>query len=123
MNSLFKYLNYYFESRHTLLKQHVDLQQRYQLALIEARIRQLDSSSSLSQDTSQLFSWKDEWFTFLFSLPLFLCFFPGFSDYVSAGFEALSSIPVWYQYCVAFVLASAFGYKKLLKLLTIKRSL
>ena len=42
-------------------------------------------------------SWKDEYLTILFSIPLLLCFLPFTVDYVERGFEALSKTPDWYK--------------------------
>ena len=46
-------------------------------------------------------SWKDEWLTVLFSIPLVLAFFPSAVPYVVKGFEALSLMPDWYQYTLS----------------------
>src|SRR6056300_1669029 len=43
-------------------------------------------------------SWKDEWLTILFSIPLILAFIPGMEDIVSRGFQQLEQMPQWYQY-------------------------
>ena len=40
-------------------------------------------------------SWKDEYLTILFSIPLLLCFLPFTVEYVERGFEALSMTPDW----------------------------
>jgi hypothetical protein len=58
-------------------------------------------------------SWKDEWLTLLVSIPMIMAFIPGAEDYVMRGFEALESMPEWYQYLVGVVFAASFGIKAL----------
>ncbi len=56
-------------------------------------------------------SWKDEWLTLLFSIPMILCFFPQTVDYVHAGFQALEEMPAWYQYTLSVIVAASFGVR------------
>jgi len=56
-------------------------------------------------------SWKDEWLTLLFSIPMILCFFPQTVDYVHAGFSALEEMPSWYQYTLSVIVAASFGVR------------
>jgi hypothetical protein len=56
-------------------------------------------------------SWKDEWLTLLFSIPMILCFFPQTVDYVHAGFQALEEMPDWYQYTLSVIVAASFGVR------------
>ena len=62
-------------------------------------------------------SWKDEWLTILFSVPLILCFLP-FSwaeEAVQNGFAALESMPDWYQYTLGVIVAASFGVRSATK--------
>jgi|TARA_R100000700_G_scaffold40245_1_gene55316 hypothetical protein len=56
-------------------------------------------------------SYKDEWLTFLFSIPLVLAFIPGCEDIVSRGFEALEKCPTWYKAAVSAMIASVFSLR------------
>ena len=56
-------------------------------------------------------SLKDEWLTFIFSIPLILAFIPGCEDIVSRGFEALDKCPTWYKAAVSAMIASVFGLR------------
>ena len=56
-------------------------------------------------------SWKDEYLTILFSIPLLLCFIPFTVDYVERGFEALSKTPDWYKYTLGVIVSASFGIK------------
>ena len=57
-------------------------------------------------------SWKDEWLTLLFSVPLILSFCgSGGRKIISEGFEALSQMPEWYQYSLGVIVAASFGIR------------
>jgi hypothetical protein len=56
-------------------------------------------------------SWKDEYLTILFSIPLLLCFLPFTVDYVERGFDALSKTPDWYKYTLGVIVSASFGIK------------
>lgn len=60
-------------------------------------------------------SWKDEWLTILFSIPLILAFIPGMEDVVKNGFTQLESMPEWYQYSVGVIVAASFGVRSATK--------
>ena len=61
-------------------------------------------------------SWKDEYLTIVFSLPLILCFIPFTVTYVERGFEALSKTPDWYFYSLGLIVSASFGIKGATKL-------
>ena len=56
-------------------------------------------------------SWKDEYLTILFSIPLLLCFLPWTVEYVERGFQALSMTPEWYKYTLGVIVSASFGIK------------
>ncbi|WPH64814.1 hypothetical protein [Vibrio phage vB_VpaP_SJSY21] len=60
-------------------------------------------------------SWKDEYWTLIFSIPLILCFFPDMVPHVQAGFVALSSTPDWYINCVLALVAASVGLRSILR--------
>tara|TARA_R110000765_G_scaffold397824_1_gene492044 strand:+ start:206 stop:589 length:384 start_codon:yes stop_codon:yes gene_type:complete len=61
-------------------------------------------------------SWKDEWLTILFSIPLILAFVPGMEEVVSNGFIQLNRMPEWYQYSLGVIVAASFGVRSASKL-------
>jgi hypothetical protein len=65
-------------------------------------------------------SWKDEWFTLLFSIPLVLAFVPSAVPYVEQGFRVLDMMPDWYKQALAVLVAASVGYQKLTQLFTKK---
>jgi len=56
-------------------------------------------------------SWKDEYLTILFSIPLLLCFLPWTVEYVERGFAALALTPDWYKYTLGIIVSASFGIK------------
>lgn len=59
-------------------------------------------------------SWKDEWLTVLFSIPLVMCFIPGLVKFVVQGFAALDTMPEWYIYTLSVIVAASFGVKSVI---------
>ena len=62
-------------------------------------------------------SWKDEWLTILFSIPLILAFLPfEWADQaVTNGFDALEQMPSWYSYTLGVIVAASFGVRSATK--------
>ena len=60
-------------------------------------------------------SWKDEWLTILFSIPLILAFVPGMEEVVGNGFANLQAMPEWYQYSLGVIVAASFGVRSATK--------
>ena len=58
-------------------------------------------------------SWKDEWFTILFSVPCVLAFSPSMVPVVMSGFEALDAMPEWYKGFLGAAVAASFGLRGL----------
>ena len=58
-------------------------------------------------------SWKDEWFTILFSVPCILAFFPSMVPVVMEGFAVLNGMPDWYKGFLGAAVAASFGLRGL----------
>ena len=57
-------------------------------------------------------SWKDEWLTILFSIPLILAFCGDWGrGIVSEGFTALEAMPSYYQYTLGVIVSASFGVR------------
>ena len=57
-------------------------------------------------------SWKDEWITLLFSIPLILAFCGDWGNQiVQAGFTALEVMPDWYQYSLGGIVSASIGMR------------
>lgn len=66
-------------------------------------------------------SWKDEWLTILFSIPLILAFIPDMVPYVMQGFEALEQMPAWYQYTLSIIVGASFGVRSAIGFMKAKK--
>jgi len=60
-------------------------------------------------------SWKDEWFTLLFSVPLVMAFIPEAVPVVQEGFKVLESMPDFYKAFLGAAVAASFGIRALSK--------
>ena len=61
-------------------------------------------------------SWKDEWLTILFSIPLVLVFLGDTGRQVVAdGVAALETMPEWYQYTIGVIVAASVGVRSATK--------
>ena len=61
-------------------------------------------------------SWKDEWLTLLFSVPLILAFCGDWGrEIVAEGFAALEAMPTFYQYTLGTIVAASFGVRSATK--------
>jgi len=57
-------------------------------------------------------SWKDEWLTILFSVPLVLAFCGNWGrDIVTDGFTALDAMPDYYRYTLGAIVSASFGIR------------
>ena len=65
------------------------------------------------QATNAGTSWKDEWLTLLFSVPLVMAFVPSAVPYVIEGFKALETMPEWYRVYLGVIMAASFGVRQL----------
>jgi hypothetical protein len=55
-------------------------------------------------------SWKDEWLTILFSVPLVLAFCGDWGrQIVTDGFTALNAMPEYYKYTLGIIVSASFG--------------
>ena len=78
-----------------------------------------DWEAAMARNSGQ--SWKDEWLTLLFSIPLILCFIPSMVPYVRAGFEVLETMPDFYQYTLSVIVAASFGVRSVIGIMNKKK--
>ena len=85
----------------------------------EAKIKERQATVEIDWDIAQAKasegSWKDEWLTILFSVPLILAFIPGAEGIVESGFRQLEMMPTWYQYSLGVIVAASFGVRSATK--------
>ena len=61
-------------------------------------------------------SWKDEWITLLFSIPLILAFCGDWgNDIVARGFASLEVMPQWYQIALGGIVSASIGMRSVSK--------
>ena len=56
-------------------------------------------------------SFKDEFWTVVFAIPLIMCFIPGLVQYVHQGFAVLKETPEWYQYTLMTLVFASVGVR------------
>ena len=80
----------------------------------EASVMEKKATGEIDWDIAQAKasegSWKDEWLTVVFTLPLILLLF-GEEERVNNFFLALSNCPEWYQYMLGTIVAASFGFR------------
>jgi hypothetical protein len=72
-------------------------------------------------------SWKDEFWTIVLSVPIFMV---GYAiaandvtviDRVSSAFKALEGLPEWYQYLLFIAISSSFGVRGVGKIMNMRK--
>jgi len=88
-------------------------------AKAEAVVYQKQATGEIDWDLESMkgsqSSWKDEWLTVIFSIPLVMCFIPGMEEIVQNGFARLNELPEWYQYTLGVIVAASFGVRSATK--------
>jgi hypothetical protein len=71
-------------------------------------------------------SWKDEFWTIVLSIPVFMVGYAiaandvSVIDRVATGFEALEKLPEWYQYLLFIAISSSFGVRGASKIMEMR---
>ena len=91
-----------------------------QLKLTEAEIKKKQLTGEIDWDIAAIQatqnSWKDEWITLLFSIPLILAFCGDWGNQiVQAGFTSLEAMPTWYQYSLGGIVSASIGMRSISK--------
>jgi len=91
-------------------------------AKAEAEAQVMVSAATSTADWERLMakgsqsSWKDEWLTILFSIPLILAFCGDWGrNIVSQGFAALEVMPDYYQYTLGVIVSASFAVRSATK--------
>jgi len=91
-----------------------------QVKLTEAEIKKKQLTGEIDWDIEAIRatqnSWKDEWITLLFSIPLILAFCGDWGNaIVQAGFASLEGMPKWYQYSLGGIVSASIGIRSVSK--------
>ena len=78
-----------------------------------------DWETAMARSSQQ--SWKDEWLTILFSIPLVLAFIPATVPYVDEGVRVLQNMPDWYHYALSVIVAASFGVRAVIGIMNKKK--
>ena len=91
---------------------------KLKLTEAEAKAKILVSKETSIQDWERIMaqgsrsSWKDEWLTILFSIPLILAFCGEWGrGVVAEGFNALEQMPSYYQYTLGVIVSASFAVR------------
>jgi len=92
----------------------------------EATIRMKEATGEIDWDLAAMrasqSSWKDEWLTLLFSIPLVLSFCGSWGrGIVAEGFEALAGMPQWYQIALGAIVSASFATRSASKLFNMRK--
>jgi hypothetical protein len=72
-------------------------------------------------------SWKDEFWTIILAVPIFMIGYAIAADdmdvvnRVKESFVALSALPEWYQYLLFIAISSSFGIKGVNKIMSLRK--
>ena len=86
-------------------------------AKVEGEINAIQQASQNAADWEKIHakgsqsSWKDEFWTIIFAVPLVLGFIPGAQEHVTAGFNSFADMPEWYQYTLVTMVLASFGIR------------
>ena len=82
-------------------------------AKIEAKIARVNNEQAMDQSAIQgmRYSWKDEFFVVVLSIPFIACFIPPLVPYVREGFDILANTPEWYRWAFLGAIAASFGLR------------
>lgn len=72
-----------------------------------------ESDINMDNNSRQLSGWMDDASFFIFLMPAVLAFYPPALPHIEAGFAALESMPIWYQYALGMMLVAVWGYRRL----------
>lgn len=94
-------------------------------AIVDGKIKRIQSRLENDQEIDKIatndmkYSWKDEWFTILLSIPVIMCFWPDprVQELVARGFQVLKNdTPEWYQYCFIGMIVASFGLRSFMNM-------
>lgn len=91
------------------------------------KVIQSDSDWESKMADASANSWKDEFWTIVLSVPIFMIGYsivvgdPEIVGRVEQGFVALSGLPEWYQMLLFIAISSSFGIKGVTKLMSLRK--
>jgi hypothetical protein len=82
-------------------------------AKVEARVKKEEAKATMDVAAmdGMRYSWKDEYLVIMLTVPVIMCFIPGFDTYALRGFQVLESTPEWYRWALTGMIAATFGLR------------
>lgn len=71
------------------------------------------TEADIEMDKNRNSGWMDDVSFAVFLMPALLAFYPPAIPHIEAGFKALASMPLWYQYALGMMLVAVWGYRRL----------
>jgi|TARA_B100000085_G_C18555035_1_gene517376 hypothetical protein len=108
-----------------LTNKHEQAQAKHQAKL---QVIQNDADWEAKMAAASASSWKDEFWTICLAAPLFCLAYsvvmddPTIVGRVRDSFDALDTLPSWYQYLLFLAVSASFGIKGADKLMKLKKS-
>ena len=112
----------YFKDKNEIKKVQVEADKLLIMAKAEAEANKMRRESEQDYDLDKIAmiamdkSWKDEFLLILFSIPIAMCFFPEYRQYVEDGFKTLNIIPEWFMYIYVTMIVVIYGLRGLLRM-------
>ena len=112
----------YFKDKNEIKKVQVEADKLLIMAEAESKAKRLEREAEMDYDLDKLSmiamdkSWKDEFLLILFSIPIAMCFFPEYRQYVEDGFKTLNIIPEWFMYIYVAMIVVIYGLRGLLRM-------
>ena len=112
----------YFKDKSEIKKVQVEADKLLIMAEAESKAKRLEREAEINYDLDKLSmiamdkSWKDEFLLILFSIPIAMCFFPEYRQYVEDGFKTLNIIPEWFMYIYVTMIVVIYGLRGLLRM-------
>lgn len=117
LGTVFKPVADYFSRRQEIKAEDRSQEREIKKALTERQISLIEQGLAADMSWEMEFakqassSWKDEYVLLVLSIPLIMAFIPGLAIYVTAGFAAFASTPMWYQVMVQTVFYATYGIR------------
>ena len=112
----------YFKDKNEIKKVQVEADKLLIMAEAESKAKRLEREAEQDYDLDKIAmiamdkSWKDEFLLILFSIPIAMCFFPEYRQYVEDGFKTLNIIPEWFMYIYVCMIVVIYGLRGLLRM-------
>ena len=112
----------YFKDKNEIKKVQVEAEKMIKMTEAESKAKRLEREAEKDYDLDKLSmiamdkSWKDEFLLILFSIPIAMCFFPEYRQYVEDGFKTLNIIPEWFMYIYVAMIVVIYGLRGILRM-------